>query len=100
MSWSLAIERKYRRRAYERAYYAERAKGHRRAYYEAVKGSPAFLAKKRAQAQARYWRNPDKFRAAARERMRALHQARKVASGRANQPPRLGISLPSPSGRT
>lgn len=65
-----AIQRAIARRAYERRYYHSKAKPKRQAYEQANK--ERIREAKRRQARARYWRDPERFRTAARQRMRDL----------------------------
>jgi hypothetical protein len=70
------IVRKEARKAYERRYYHTKAKAQRRAYQLATRERDR--TKRQAEARARYWRNPEPFRAAARERMNALYRQRRA----------------------
>jgi len=70
-----AIRRRIARRAYERRYYAEKAREQRRAYREATKERDR--AKRQARARARYWRNPEPYREASRARMNRLYRNRR-----------------------
>lgn len=66
-------------RAYHREYYHRTNQKAKRAARRKAR-SGVELAQSRARNRMRYWRDPERFRAAARERMRALYARRKACA--------------------
>jgi len=72
-----AATRSERRRAYERDYYHTKAKEQRAAYSKATLDK--FRARRAATRKKLYWSDPERFRAAARMRMREAYRKKLLA---------------------